>query len=72
MRDNLKERRLLCEINNGRLAMIGITGFLSEQLLPGSVPVLRGIVVPYTGNIMAPFEADFTLTFPTVDVTSLV
>jgi hypothetical protein len=50
-----KERGLLVEINNGRLAMIGILGFLSEQTTPGSVPALSAIVQPYDGEVMAPF-----------------
>jgi len=50
-----KERGLLVEINNGRLAMIGILGFLSEQTTPGSVPALSSIVQPYDGEVMAPF-----------------
>jgi hypothetical protein len=56
-----KARGLLAEINNGRLAMLGIFGFLCEQTIPGSVPVLGGIVKPYVGEVMAPFSADFTL-----------
>lgn len=56
-----KEKRLRVEINNGRLAMLGIFGFLSEQTIPGSVPVLAGIVKPYSGEIMAPFAGDFSL-----------
>jgi len=43
------------EINNGRLAMIGIMGFLAEQKLSGSVPLLAGLVPPYEGEPMAPF-----------------
>ena len=49
---------LLKEINNGRLAMIGIMGFLAEAKVPGSVPFLGGIVKPYAGNVMAPFAPD--------------
>lgn len=61
MSDESKERRLKAEINNGRLAMLGIFGFLSAQTIPGSVPVLTSIVKPYTGEVMAPFSADFSL-----------
>jgi hypothetical protein len=50
-----KERGLVAEINNGRLAQIGILGFLCEQKLAGSVPLLSGIVQSYDGEPMAPF-----------------
>merc|ERR1712161_84982 len=56
-----KERRLLMEINNGRLAMLGIFGFLAADKVPGSVPSLNDIAIPYDGNVMAPFIADFSL-----------
>jgi len=56
-----KKRGLLVEINNGRLAMIGIFGFISEAKVPGSVPALTGIVKPYDGDVMAPFSANFHL-----------
>lgn len=46
------------EINNGRLAMLGIFGFLCEQTIPGSVPLLTGIVKPYSGEVMSPFEGN--------------
>jgi hypothetical protein len=54
-----KEKRLVMEINNGRLAQIGILGFLCEQVTPGSVPVLTGIVQPYSGEVMAPFTTNY-------------
>ena len=31
-----KERRLVMEVNNGRLAMIGIFGFMAADAVPGS------------------------------------
>jgi len=52
-----KEKGLITEINNGRLAMLGIMGFLAEQKVPGSVPALTGVVKPYAGEVMAPFAA---------------
>jgi len=51
-----KERGLISELNNGRLAQIGILGFLAEQKVPGSVPLLEGLVSPYAGEPMAPFS----------------
>jgi len=51
-----KEKRLVMELNNGRLAMLGIFGFLTAQTIPGSVPLLANIVKPYTGEVMSPFE----------------
>jgi Chlorophyll A-B binding protein len=53
-----KARGLKGEINNGRLAQLGIFGFLCEQTIPGSVPLLTGIVKPYAGEVMAPFEGN--------------
>merc|ERR1719291_108830 len=48
-----KARKLNIEINNGRLAMIGIAGFLAEAQMPGSVPFLDGLVKPY-GTALCP------------------
>jgi Chlorophyll A-B binding protein len=52
-----KERGLIVELNNGRLAMIGIFGFLCANKISGSVPLLDalGAVKPYDGEPMAPF-----------------
>ena len=59
-----KARGLLTEVNNGRLAMIGIMGFMAESKIPGSVPAISGFVKPYAGEIMAPFSAsDASLPF---------
>ena len=45
------------EINNGRLAMLGIMGFVSEGAVEGSVPLLKGVIPHYDGNVMAPFSS---------------
>merc|ERR1719421_1171552 len=57
--DEWKAKKLQTEINNGRLAMIGLMSLLSEGAVPGSVPALKG-VIPSSGeiNVMSPF--DFT------------
>ena len=49
-----KAKGLLTEINNGRLAMIGIMGFVAESKVPGSVPALSGLIKPFAGDVMAP------------------
>merc|ERR1719199_2249470 len=54
MTQEKKDKRLLMEINNGRLAMIGIMGFLAAEKVPGSVPVLS-FIQPYAGDVMQPF-----------------
>ena len=50
-----KSKGLIKELNTGRLAMIGIMGFISEQRVEGSVPLLKGLVSHYDGETMAPF-----------------
>jgi hypothetical protein len=50
---------LKVEINNGRLAMIGLMAFLSEGAVPGSVPALKGLI-PATGEINVMSPLDFT------------
>ena len=54
-----KARGLNVEINNGRLAMIGMLGFMMESKLAGSVPALTGKIPAYAGDYMAPFGPDF-------------
>ena len=50
-----KQSALVAEVNNGRLAMLGIMGFLSEAKVPGAVPLLKGVIPAYSGEVMAPF-----------------
>jgi len=54
-----KERRLIAEVNNGRLAMFGIMGFVAEAKIPGSVPALANLgIEPYYGEVMTPFTLE--------------
>lgn len=55
MNEEKKNTRLLAEINNGRLAMLGIFGFLAADKIPGSVPLLEQIAKPYDGEPMIPW-----------------
>lgn len=50
-----KTAGLIKEINNGRLAMLGIFGFISADHVEGSVPLLKNIAIPYDGEVMAFF-----------------
>jgi hypothetical protein len=56
-----KAKKLNAEVNNGRLAMIGIFGFVSASCVPGSVPALDGIIPHYSGEIMGPFSPPGTM-----------
>ena len=53
-----KEDGLIKELNNGRLAMIGMFGFLCEAKIEGSVPALTGVIPPYEGEFMAPMATN--------------
>jgi len=61
MSEEEKEAGLVKEINNGRLAMLGLFSVLSASVAPGSVPALEGIIPAYSGNVMIPFEGDFSI-----------
>merc|ERR1719301_453377 len=58
-----KARGLRIEINNGRLAMLAVFGFMSASKVPGSVPALADIIPPYSGDYMIPFEGNFNIFF---------
>jgi hypothetical protein len=66
-----KDNLLLVEINNGRLAMIGIFGFLCEHKVTGSVPFLKGVIPHYEGQVMAPFENNLLLDYAVFRITFL-
>jgi hypothetical protein len=55
--DEWKAKKLKIELNNGRLAMLGLMSLLSEGAIPGSVPALKGLI-PESGaiNVMRPFD----------------
>ena len=52
-----KATKRLREVQNGRLAMIGLFSLISEARVPGAVPALAGYIKPYDGEVMGPFSA---------------
>lgn len=62
--DEQKANGLIKELNNGRAAMLGIIAFLSEAKIPGSVPLLTGVVQPYDGEVMAPLAKSILPSLP--------
>jgi hypothetical protein len=53
-----KATKLYREINNGRLAMLGLFSLISEARVPGAVPALSGLIKPYDGEVMGPFTGN--------------
>jgi len=59
-----KAAGLVKEINNGRLAMLGIFGFACEAKIEGSVPALKGVIPAYSGEFMAPLAKSILPALP--------
>lgn len=59
MSEEKRSRRLLAEINNGRLAMVGFFGFLVNDKIPGALPTITGIGRSYDGEVMNPFQTEW-------------
>merc|ERR1711877_56196 len=58
-----KATKRLREVQNGRLAMIGLFSLISEARVPGAVPALAGLIKPYDGEVMGPFTASDSVPF---------
>jgi hypothetical protein len=60
-----KERRLVAQVNNGRLAMLGIVEFICANKISGSVPLLDqlGAAHGYAGEHMLRLEATFSFLY---------
>lgn len=54
----VRRQKLAKEVNNGRLAMLGLFGFFVESKIPGALPVLDylGVVQHYDGQYLLPFN----------------
>lgn len=60
-----KQVGLVKELNNGRLAMLGIIAFLAEAKIRGSVPALA-FIPHYDGEVMAPLTKSILPAFPSL------
>jgi len=76
LNDEEKARKLNIELNNGRLAMIGLMSLVSEAKVPGSVPFLNEgtAIVPgesllksYNGEVMGALSPDLDTNLPFVN-----
>ena len=56
---DFRSRSAFCLLLRTGLAMLGLMGLLSEAKIPGSVPLLKGIIPEYAGEVMKPL-ADFS------------
>jgi len=59
MDEEMKAKRRIMEVNNGRAAMMGLFSLLAESKVEGSVPFIAGKLPHYDGSVMVPFEGNF-------------